>query len=171
MNKLDKKKNFRFWSGNNISKPKEIHKNCILIATSNPEGRHGKGLANTAHLFWGAEYYVGRGLSGQSYLLITKNLTKNYFEEATGITYTRYGRRSLTKQQLLDNIEELFEVARNMPTKSFILAYKRGDSNLNGYSSEELIELFTSKAKSETPKNIIFHESWKTYFQRHQYEQ
>ncbi|OOF08221.1 MULTISPECIES: A1S_2505 family phage non-structural protein [unclassified Salinivibrio] len=170
MKKLEQKKKLRFWVGDRTSKPKDIHKNCILIATTNPEGRHGMGLANIAHRFWGAEYYVGRGLSGQSYLLVTKNLTKNYFEEATGITYSRYGIRSLTKQQLSDNIEELFEVSRSMPTKSFILAYKRGDSNLNGYSSEELIELFTSKAKSETPSNIIFHESWKAYFQRKNHE-
>ncbi|PSU87815.1 A1S_2505 family phage non-structural protein [Photobacterium kishitanii] len=150
----------KFWKGDAIGKPKAgIHDNVIIIASSNPSGKHGKGIAHVAMLHWGAKYGVGRGLSGKSYLLPTKNLIKDYYEESTGITYRRYGKRSLTKAQIRSNIVELYHVAETMKDKKFIVCYKKGDKNLNGYSDIEMFKLFTDEISY--PINIIFHESWK----------
>ena len=150
----------RFWSGDEIKKPiPYVHDNVILCVGTNTQGRSGKGLALTARDYWGAEYGKARGLSGRCYLLVTKNLKKGFYEEETGITYHRYGRFSLTKDQIRANIADMYKVARENPDKWFIIPYIRDKSNLNGYTSLELINLFIRDI--DVPRNIVFHNSWK----------
>ena len=48
------------------------HPNTIFVFGSNLSGVHGAGAARTAHVFWGAEWGVGEGLTGKSYALPTK---------------------------------------------------------------------------------------------------
>ncbi|MCY9861281.1 hypothetical protein OTK49_01970 [Vibrio coralliirubri] len=156
------KQQLKFWSGEAISKPIPIvHDNVILCVGTNTQGRSKKGLAETALYHWGAEYGKARGLCGRCYLLVTKNLKKGFYEEETGITYNRYGRFSVSKEQIKANIMEMYEVAKEHPDKSFVIPYIKDKSNLNGYTSLEIINLFV--VNMDVPENIVFHNSWKDY--------
>lgn len=151
---------YKFWSGEEIKAPDSVlHKNCILVVGSNPTGWHGAGLAKVANLYWGAEYYKGRGLSGRTYLLPTKNLKRGFYEESSGITYHKTGFRSLSPEQIKANIVEMYSVAKSMPESLFVVPYKRNDRNLNGYTSQFMFDLFTRDI--DVPVNIVFHSSWK----------
>lgn len=166
----------RFWSGDTI---KELKENQIFVFGSNPSGIHGAGAAKAAVEF-GAQYGVGRGLQGQTYALITKNLKAGYHEKATGITYATEGYKSLSADQISENVKELYQCAKQHPDKFFILAYKNetwpnGSSkkSLNGYTSEEMFELFMNDG--DVPDNVILHNSFKplakTYLENKQTEQ
>lgn len=152
----------RFWSGDEI---KELKENQIFVFGSNPLGIHGSGAAKAAVEF-GAKYGVGRGLSGQTYGLITKNLKAGFYEKSTGITYEKDGYRSVTPEQIETNIKELYTVAKQHPDKLFIIAYKNETwpngspkKSLNGYTSKDMFDLFCSAG--EIPENIILHNSFK----------
>ncbi|MDY4309930.1 hypothetical protein SOX05_08625 [Pseudomonas putida] len=152
----------RFWSGDTI---KELKENQVFVFGSNPSGLHGAGAAKAAVAF-GAKYGVGRGLQGQSYALITKNLKAGYHEKETGITYATEGYKSLSPEQISENIRELYQCAKQHPDKFFIMAYKNetwpnGSSkkSLNGYTSEEMFTLFMNDG--DIPANIILHNSFK----------
>jgi len=152
-----------FWSGDEIGAPDPVkHANTILVFGSNVKGIHGLGMALIAKDLWGAKILTGRGLTGQCYALPTKNLHKDHFEKETGITYHRIGHRSLTTEQIKANIIELYETMRSMPDKRFIIHYKLGVKNLNGYSTHQLVRLFTENL--DVPINAVFHTSWKQHF-------
>ena len=140
---------------------KNLKKNEIFVFGSNPEGRHGAGTAKLARLKYGAIYGQGRGIQGRSYGLITKNLKKNYIEEKTGIKYERSGKRSISKDQIVKNIKELYIFARKNKTKKFFIAYTGGEeknNNLNGYSNKEMASFF--REAKPIPSNIIFEEKF-----------
>jgi hypothetical protein len=139
-----------YWEGSLITSPLP---NQIFVFGSNPEGRHGAGLAKHA-LQFGATYGKGRGLSGSTYALVTKNLTRGYLEPSTGIKYHKYG--GISKRLLSNNIRELYECAKINIDKQFLVPYKVGDENLNGYTTEEIIVLFK---RHKIPNNVVFHES------------
>jgi hypothetical protein len=99
-----------------------IHKledNQIFVFGSNPEGRHGLGAAKVA-LKFGAIYGQGRGIQGNSYGLITKNLKKGYYEPETGITYHKSGFKSISPEMIMDNIRELYSFARKNKDKFYL---------------------------------------------------
>ncbi|MBT5491936.1 hypothetical protein HOK00_06735, partial [bacterium] len=142
-----------FYEGN-VSTLKE---NEVFVFGSNPEGRHGAGAAKVAMNKFGAIYSKGRGLYGQSYALPTKNLTENYEEQISSrkvIKYKKAGFRSISKDQIKSNIKDFYKVARKEKDKVFYIAYKNDSKNLNGYSSEEMIEMFFEGFR--LPKNIVF---------------
>lgn len=122
----------------------------------NPKFVNGAGAANIA-LKFGAKYYSGRGIVGQTYGLVTKNLHPNFYEASTGITYHKVGEKSVSESQIKANILELYETARNHADKRFLIAYTYDSRNLNGYSSQDMVEMFAS---SDIPENIVFHESF-----------
>ena len=136
-----------YWRGELIT---SLGENQIFVFGSNPEGRHGAGAAKQ----FGATYGKARGLSGSTYALITKNLTRGYIEPSTGIKYRKYG--GVSYSMLTDNIKELYNCAEQHPDKQFLIPYKVGDTNLNGYSTEILTVLFK---KYKIPSNVVFHES------------
>ena len=150
-------KEMNFYYGQIVS----LSPNEIFVFGSNPEGRHGKGSAKIAKEKFGAQYGVGRGLTGRCYALPTKNLTANYFEKSTGITYSQYGEKSISKEQIKDNIKDLYEFAEENWNVRFYIAYNYTDTNLNGYTGDEMFEMFSSH---KIPNNIIFHESFKHKF-------
>lgn len=139
-----------YWRGELIT---SLGENQIFVFGSNPEGRHGAGAAKQA-LQFGATYGKGRGLSGSTYALVTKNLTRGYIETSTGIKYRKYG--GVSYSMLTDNIKELYDCAEQCLDKQFLIPYKVGDINLNGYSTEVLTVLFK---KHKIPSNVVFHES------------
>lgn len=159
----------QYWSGKQIN---ELKENEVFVFGSNPEGRHGAGAAKAA-LKFGAKYHKGRGLHGQSYALITKNLTPGFVEKETGIVYEKDSYLSVSKEQIKDNVRELYECARNHPEKDFLVTYQNETwpngspkKNLNGYTFKELISIFTEGL--EVPDNIVFHESAKMFINQTQ---
>lgn len=150
----------RWWTGDVI---KELQPNQVFLFGSNPEGRHGAGAAKAAMKF-GAKYGVGRGLQGQTYALVTKNLTAGFLEPSTGIWYDKQGYRSVSWEMIQKNILELYECAVDNEDKLFIITYQNKGKNLNGYSPTDMFDLFMSVEPQ--PKNIIFHKSFKDYWER-----
>lgn len=133
---------------------KDLPENGIFVFGSNPEGRHGLGTAKLARDKFGARYGQGRGIMGQSYGLITKNLRKDYFEKETGIKYTRVGDKSVSHEMIVDNIRELYSYARKHRENVFYIAYTRNGKLLNGYTPKEMAKMFREAGR--IPKNIIF---------------
>jgi hypothetical protein len=108
----------------------------IIVFGSNTEGRHGKGLAQKCLKKFGAIYGQSKGLQGQSYAIITKNLRK--------------GTRSVSLNFILEQLKELVAFALEHSDKEFLLT-KIG-TNHAGYTESEIEGLFR---KLEFPKNII----------------
>lgn len=153
----------KYWTELLITSLKE---NEIFVFGSNPEGRHGVGSAKAAMKF-GAKYGKGRGLQGQTYAIPTKNLTPNFYEKDKDILYKKYGNKSLTIEQIKENIAELYQVAKENPEKDFLIAYTidflnkeqtKFKEGLNGYNSFEMLTMFLEQP--EIPSNIVFHESY-----------
>jgi hypothetical protein len=144
----------RYWHGTSITRLEPYE---IFVFGSNPEGRHGKGAAAQAVKF-GAKYGIGHGLVGQTYALITKNLRPNAVCAVRGYVYPKYGRRSLTLDQIRYNVCELYDVALTLPHLNFLIAYVPSDEeSLCGYSTNMLLRECFIKAGRKIPKNIVFH--------------
>ena len=137
---------------------KELKSNEIFVFGSNPEGKHGAGTAKIAVDRYGVKYGQGRGMQGQSYGLITKNLTEGYIEKRTGDIYSKSGMKSITLYQIWYNIRQLYSIARDNPDKDFLIAYTASGTNLNGYTSKEMAELF--KDNDGIPENIVFEDEF-----------
>lgn len=122
----------------------------IFVFGSNPEGRHGAGSAKVAHDVFGAQYGVGEGLTGNSYALPTKDLrvTENH------------GYRSISPESITESIRKLYETARNMEDKRFMVAYrnKPSEKTLNGYTGLEMMQMF--KDAAPIPQNVVFSKEW-----------
>lgn len=144
----------KYWKGGNIT---SMTGNNIFVFGSNPEGRHGMGAAKQAMKF-GAVYGIGRGRQGNTYALVTKNLKAGFVEKCTGFIYSKEGKCSVDIGSILDNILELYVDAVSHPHLKYFVAYQADSSNLNGYSSDKMFELFTCV---EVPDNIYFHNSFR----------
>ena len=135
-----------------------LKSNQIFVFGSNPEGRHGLGSALIAKKKFGAIYANGRGIQGQSYALPTKNLTANYTEKSTNITYKRYGEKSVSKEQIKTNIQELYDYAYQNIDLEFYIVYQNEKRNLNGFSSLDIFAMFTNGML--IPTNIFFSDTF-----------
>lgn len=127
----------------------------------NPEFRNGFGAAKVARDFGAKPYGGGRGIVGNTFGLITKNLVPGFVEKATGIVYEKAGEKSVSKEMISENIDELYQCALNNPEKKFFIAYKSEGRNLNGYTPKEMWDLFTEN--KSVPENIRFHESFRSF--------
>jgi hypothetical protein len=117
-----------------------LGENCIFVFGSNTQGRHGKGSALTANIYFGAIYGKARGRQGQSYAIVTKDLTKKIHP-------------SIPRQVVVDQICILYDYALNHQELEFYIAYNGTNKNLNGYSNQEMAEMFST---FEIPNNIVF---------------
>ena len=123
--------------------------NTIFVFGSNPEGRHGAGAAKVAREQFGAIYGQGEGLQGNAYALPTKDLRA---KENRGL-------RSISKEDIVESIKNLYETARQHPFKMFKIAYRNTHStSLNGYTGLEMIDMFLEAGP--IPDNIIFSQEW-----------
>lgn len=84
----------------------ELEPNQIFVFGSNTQGRHGKGAALMARYKFGAVYGQAEGPQGQSYGIITKDLTSSI-------------QPSRTKDQIVEQIEKLYEYARKIKIRNF----------------------------------------------------
>lgn len=127
----------------------EPSNNTIFVFGSNPEGRHGAGAAKIAKDRFGAKRGVGEGLTGNAYALPTKDLR---IKENNGF-------KSISPEQIIENIKKLYETARQNPDKQFKVAYRNTDkASLNGYTGLEMIDMFLNAGP--IPVNIVFSKEW-----------
>lgn len=117
----------------------------ILVFGSNTEGRHGKGSALLARQEWGAKYGQARGLQGNSYAIVTKDLNQSIHP-------------SIPVLSILWEINKLYTFAKLSPELEFYVVYKGNSTNLNGYSSLQMAKMFG--VFTNIPENIIFEESF-----------
>lgn len=71
-----------------------------------------------------------------------------------------YGERTVTPKEIIENIKKLYTVASENPNKKFKIGYrnKRTDVTLNGYSGQEMMNMFLSAGT--IPSNVVFSEEW-----------
>lgn len=131
----------------------ELNKNQIFVFGSNTQGRHGLGSAKLAREKFGAIYGKSKGLQGNSYAIVTKDLTnKNPL-------------KSISRDQIISQITELYEFARNNPELEFFVAYSGKGRNLNGYSPLEMSQMFA--APKDIPENIVFEVEFSKFINYH----
>lgn len=143
----------KFWVGSVVD---SLLPNQVMVFGSNPEGRHGKGAAKAAVGF-GARYGVGRGHRGQTYAIITKNLTARITRD--GVYYPNAGLCSITPDQIVASIIEMYKYARVRPDLDFLVSYVPSNKkSLNGYTANQTHSMFfrAGKELGGIPSNIIF---------------
>jgi hypothetical protein len=132
----------------------------VFVFGSNPQGIHGAGAALNAKNKFGAKQWIGRGLVGNSYALVTKSLKAGFVEPRTRIKYEYEGERSVSPEQIVENIQEMYMTAASNPNKIFKVTYDNApdEVTLNGYSGAEMIEMFLEAG--EVPPNVLFSKTW-----------
>jgi hypothetical protein len=124
----------------------QLEPNEVFVFGSNPQGRHGKGAALIAKLKFGAKYGQARGLMGQSYGIVTKDLTKQIHP-------------SVSTKDIKKEIAELYNFATLNPTMLFYVAYSGKGKLLSGFTPQQMANLF-AKASDTIPNNIVFEEEF-----------
>lgn len=118
--------------------------NQIFVFGSNTRGAHGKGAALFAKQRCGALYGVPRGAQGQAYAIVTKDLTKPVHP-------------SVSREDIMTEIRELYQYAEDRPRFEFIVAYSGTGTNLNAYSPQEMADMFN---QPPIPENMVFEETF-----------
>lgn len=113
----------------------------IFVFGSNLAGIHGAGAAKYAHEFCGAEWGVGRGLTGNSYALPTKN------EKIQPMPWS----------WVRGNIKEFVEFAKRNPGLTFALTPV--GTGLAGHSKRDVWEALQDFG---LPDNVYLTSSWVT---------
>lgn len=105
-----------------------LNKNEIFIFGSNSAGRHGLGAAKTAKDKFGAEYGVGKGLTGRCYAFPTK--------------YEYMGKylRTLPLDLIREEFIDLFSCCDSLPEYEFLLT--KVGTGLAGYSVKDIVGCF-----------------------------
>ena len=116
--------------------------NEIFVFGSNTEGRHGSGTAKIAMDKFGAKYGQAEGLQGQSYAIVTKDLSK--------------GKRSVSLDSIREQIFYLVDRAKYEDLKNNKIYVTKIGTNLAGFTTAEIKELFRQVDYQEgIPDNII----------------
>lgn len=109
----------------------------IFVFGSNLAGRHGKGAAADALHYYGAEYGVGQGRTGNSYAIPTK-------DESI---------RTLSLQSIRYYVDHFIEYAKAHP--ELIFNVTRVGCGLAGYTDSDIAPMFAG-----APNNCRLPESW-----------
>lgn len=59
------------------------------------------------------------------------------------------GTRSVSSDQIIANLKELYEITITYPEYKFFIGYTESGVNLNDYSDREMVKIFS-------PSNIVF---------------
>lgn len=118
--------------------------NEIFVFGSNLSGIHGAGAARAAMDFYGAEYGVGVGRTGESYAIPTKS---------EGIT------RSLKLSEILPYVEDFVIYTKQNPDLKFWVT--RVGCGLAGHQDCEIAPLFFGAI------NCSFPEEWREFLEVH----
>lgn len=114
-----------------------LQHNEIFVFGSNTQGIHGAGAARIAVDRYGAIYGQAEGLQGNSYAIVTKDLTK--------------WNRSVSLDYIKKQIEELYQYAFESTKLTFYVT-KIG-CGLGGFEIKEIAHLFMSIPIK--PSNVI----------------
>lgn len=114
----------------------------IFVFGSNLAGRHGKGAALVAKQKFGAQYGTGKGRTGMSYAIPTKDGQL----------------RPVGLQGIRHSIGEFLWYARNTPSLAFYVT--RVGCGLAGYKDSEIAPMFKS-----APDNCSFAEEWRSFLE------
>lgn len=129
----------------------KLEPNQIFVFGSNPQGKHGKGAAAFAKKFCGARNGQGAGLQGQSYGIITKDLSKRFHP-------------SVPFREIVDQIARLYDFADEHQDKEFLIAYSGRGKLLSGYTPEQMAIMFYNAqwrtTRTGIPANIVFEEEF-----------
>jgi len=112
---------------------------CFVFG-SNSEGRHGLGAAREALLCWGARYGQARGLQGDSYSIVTKELRPDW--------------PAVTIESVADEVAIFIRFARRHPDMVFRVT-KLG-CGLAGFVPEQIAPLF-----AKAPDNVLLPDEFK----------
>lgn len=139
----------------------------IAVFGSNTQGRHGKGAALWCKQHAGAVYGQAKGLQGQSYAIITKDLTKSVHPSISPII-------------IVQQIVELYCYAFVNSNKEILIMYrgwpdtlstnKTKEVYLNGYKPQDMAHMFISAAyhfdagDTKILPNIIFEQTFAERF-------
>ncbi len=127
-----------FHSGN-ITK-EQNDGNHILVYGSNLAGRHGAGAALFAQKYWGAEYGIGVGRTGNAYGIPTKD--QNI--------------RTLSLDDIQFYVSQFKLFTYTNPDLTFLIT--RIGCGLAGYKDEQVAPMFINL---ELAKNVLFPPEWK----------
>jgi hypothetical protein len=122
---------------------KNLPINGIFVFGANTQFRHGKGSALLALKKFGAVYGEG-GHQGQSYAIVTKDLTK-------------FKHPSVSKEYIVEQIKDLYRYAIDNKNLDFYVVYQGVGSNLNSYTPKEMAEMFRCDS---IPRNMVFEEEF-----------
>ena len=125
---------------------KELPDYAVFVFGSNTEGRHGKGAAKTAVEKFDATYGQAFGPQGNSFAIITKDLTKTEHP-------------SVSRDKIVSQIVYFYLYAMQNSGKKFFVAYSGHGKNLNGYSNKEMAAMFSVMGVL-IPDNVYFEEKF-----------
>lgn len=118
----------------------DLPSNAIVGVGTNFEGRHGLGGAKMANNFFGLEYGFSKGLCGETWAIITKDLQK--------------GKRSVTLEFIFNQVIDSMLYMEKTPEK--VLYYTRFGSSLAGFTVSEIKSIFQEINNHDAmPENII----------------
>jgi hypothetical protein len=132
--------------------------NGVFVFGSNPVGINGNLKNGTG----------GGALAAQKYFGVKQGeIMDNTISQpgrAYGLTTVKQpgAKKSLTREQIIENISKLYNYALLNPEKDFYIGYngtKPDVVNLNGYTSAEMAEMFRNAG--DIPANIVFEENFK----------
>ena len=138
--------------------------NVVFVFGSNPVGVNGRLGKTQSEDVGGAAAFAQRYFGVEAHERMDNTLSKN--GRAYGLTtVTKPGaKKSLTKEQITENIVKLYETARQHPEKTFKVAYNNDDNQttLNGYTGAQMKKMFWDAAIKfgSIPKNIQFSEKY-----------
>ena len=112
----------------------------IFVFGSNTQGRHGKGAAKEALEKHGAIYGQARGLQGNSYGIVTKELRNGYLP--------------VTLNELFGEVNRFIVAARLQPHLTFNVT--KVGCGLAGFREAEVKPMFKG-----APENCILPEGWR----------
>lgn len=124
----------------------------IFVFGSNTEGKHGGGAAKEALKYYGAIYGQARGLQGNSYAIVTKDLN--------------IGDKSVDTAEIEKEIAALIQFALDNRDKKFWVT-KLG-CGLGGFAISDIAPLFANKL---IPSNVVLPKEFTApvYFQQYFY--
>ena len=113
----------------------------IFVFGSNLAGIHGAGAAKDAHKYYGAQWGIGRGLTGSAYALPTKG----------------WDIQPMPWPWVRENIREFVEFAKGNPKYEFALTPV--GTGLAGHSKKDVWEALQEFG---LPDNVYLTSSWVT---------
>lgn len=105
-------------------------KGAVAVVGTNTQGRYGMGADLIAKNRWGAKQFIPEGPNGQTYGIITKDLTKPKSQQL----------RSVSLSKIKDGVDKFIEYANiNRHIKFYVVEI---GCNLAGYRVEEIAPMF-----------------------------